>query len=117
MKKMTIATANPVTFKVYEFFSVKIRGTNRWTSFGKKKQALGGLGNWRFKNVDVTFGSEYLQRAVCCVHQCIDAGARASMVMNMRQCEHYIAIARRNPINCFEVQDHDNICRYLLADS
>ena len=44
-EKMTIATANPVTFKFYEFFSVKIRGTNRWTSFGEKKQALGGLGS------------------------------------------------------------------------
>jgi hypothetical protein len=48
MKKMTIATANPVTFKFYEFISVKIRGTNRWTSFGKKKQSLGGLGGILF---------------------------------------------------------------------
>jgi hypothetical protein len=45
MKKMKIATEKTVTFKFYEFFSVKSRGTCRWTSFGKKKQALGGLGN------------------------------------------------------------------------
>ena len=67
--------------------------------------------NWRFKNVDVTFGLEYLLRA--CSAACIDVSMpepRASMVTNMRQCEHYIAIARRNPINCFEVQDHDIIC-------
>jgi hypothetical protein len=31
-EKMKIATANPVTFEFYDFFSVKIRGTYRWTS-------------------------------------------------------------------------------------
>jgi hypothetical protein len=45
MKKMKIATEKTVTFKFYEFFSVKSRGTCRWTSFGKKRQALGGAGN------------------------------------------------------------------------
>jgi hypothetical protein len=44
MKKMNIATEKTVTFKFYEFFSVKSRGTCRWTSFGKKRQALGGAG-------------------------------------------------------------------------
>jgi hypothetical protein len=45
MKKMKIATEKTVTFKFYEFFSVKIRGTNWWTSYGRKKQASGGLGS------------------------------------------------------------------------
>ncbi len=53
---MKIATANPVTFKFYEFFSVKIRGTCRCTRYGRKKQGIGlrvcmgtmgGLGNSR----------------------------------------------------------------------
>jgi hypothetical protein len=44
MKKMNIATANPVSLKIYEFFSVKIRGTCRWTSFGKKNKLWEGPG-------------------------------------------------------------------------
>ncbi len=51
MKKMTIATANPVTFKFYEFFFYSTGGgPTDGQALGKKNKLWEASGNWIKKN-------------------------------------------------------------------